>query len=171
MLPLWLLIVSLGVGAAASQQPKPMELSFTRVAVMPGRSAALPIYLVADDPYGEPFQITLEFPSGVLTFEKVVTDYLAEKAGWTMRGEARAHPEKRGWRILQIDVTPGSAAFFPSGLVAHAHFLVNKTQKDGDITLPAALRAPARATPVASAEPAKISVQSTPVFGCFFYMH
>jgi hypothetical protein len=170
MLPLWLLIVSLGAWLPASQ-PKPMELSFTRVAVVPGQSAALPIYLVADDPYREPFQITLEYRSADLTFEKVVADYLAEKAKWTMGAAARDHPEKSGWRVVQIDIIPGSAAFFPSGLVAHAHFLVNKTRKDGDILLAAALRAPAGAVPVASVLPGKITVQSTPVFGCFFYMH
>lgn len=171
MLPLWVWSVWLGLSALASLQPKPMELSFTRVAVMPGQPAAVPIYLVADEPYAEPFQMTLEFPSAALTFQKVVSDYLAERARWTIRADTRAHPEKPGWRILQIDITPGSAAFFPSGLVAHAHFLVNKVQKDGDILLPAALRTPALAAAVTAAAPAKITVQSTPVYGCFFYMH
>lgn len=164
------LIVTLAAALLAPPQ-QPMELSFTRVVVLPGQAAALPIYLVADEPYTEAFQITLEFPAAALTFQKVTTDYLAEKAKWTIRGVARAHPDKPGWRILQIDVVPGSVAFFPSGLVAHAHFLVKKTQKDGDILLPAALRAPLTAAPVAAQLAAKITVQTVPVFGCFFYMH
>jgi hypothetical protein len=55
--------------------------------------------------------------------------------------------------------------------VAHAHFLVSRDATDGDIVLDAALIAPLGSKPVASTESAKVTVFTTPVFACFFYMH
>lgn len=169
MLPLGLVLASVAVSVHAPQAA--MELSFSRVAVKPGESAALPIYLVSSQAYPQPFQITLDFAAGELTFQKIEIAYLAARAKWTIRGAVRAHPEKSDRRILQIDITPVASTFFPSGAVAHAHFLVDKKQANGEILLQAALRAPAAAPPVRSPEPAKITVFTTPIFGCFFYMH
>ena len=148
-----------------------MELSFTRVIVAPGASAALPIYLVANEVYREPFQITLEYGDKEVKFEKVALAYLSERAKWKITGSVRPHPEKPDRRVLLIDIVPEASTFFPSGAVAHAHFLVNKDTKVGDVLLDAALIAPAGSTPVATQKPAKIIVSTTPIFGCFFYMH
>jgi hypothetical protein len=155
-------------GAAAAA---PMELSFTRVIVAPGATAALPVYLVANDVYREPFQITLEFPDRNLKFEKVELAYLSERAKWKISGSVKPHPEKSDRQVLLIDVVPDASTFFPSGAVAHAHFLVSKETKVGDVLLDAALIAPAGSTPMSTAKPAKIIVSTTPIFGCFFYMH
>lgn len=156
-------------------QPAPqgagMELSFPRVAVKAGETAALPIYLVSSENYHEPFQVTLEFSPAELTFQKIERAYLADRAKWTIAAEVKPHPEKQDLRILQIDITPGQAAFFPSGAVAHAHFTVAANRADGDILLGAALIAPTGSSPVPAPEAAKVTVFTTPVFGCFFYMH
>ena len=170
MSPLLLVLAAL-TSPMQTSQDAPMELSFSRVVVKPGESAALPIYLVSEKTYTEPFQITLEFTAGELTFQKIETAYLAKKAKWSVSAAAAAHPDKSDKRVLKIAITPGQSSFFPSGAVAHAHFLVNKNRREGDILLEAALLAPPSAPRVASAEPAKITVRSTPVFGCFFYMH
>ncbi len=159
--------------SAAAQPPDAalMELSFTRVAVWAGEEAALPIYLVSESNYHEPFQITLEFSADQLSFQKIQSAYLADRAKWTMGATLKNHPEKGNRRILQIDVTPGQATFFPSGAVAHAHFLVAAGSRDGDILLDAALVAPLSASPVPTPGPAKITVISALLYGCFFYMH
>jgi hypothetical protein len=160
--------------SAAYQQPlasPPMELSFARVAVLAGEAAALPIYLIAEDNYREAFQITLEFSPAELTFQKVDRAYLAEKANWKLTATVRDHLARKDRRVVQIDVEPGDAKFFPSGNVAHAHFLVARDRPDGDILVDATLAAPASSNPLPSAEPGKITVYTTPVFACFFYMH
>jgi hypothetical protein len=148
-----------------------MELSFPRVAVKPGETAALPIYLVSSGNYHEPFRITLEFQKGELTFQKIERAYLAERAKWIIAAAVKAHAEKEELNILQIDITPGQASFFPSGAVAHAHFTVAADRPAGDIVLASALVAPVGAPPVPPTDAAKITVFTTPIFGCFFYMH
>jgi hypothetical protein len=170
-MPVPLVLMMLVSVAFQAADTVPMKLSFERVAVSAGEEAALPIYLVSNDIYRERFQITLEFPSNELTFQKVERDYLAEKANWTIAATVKDHPDRKDRRILKIDVTPGDARFFPSGSVAHANFVVAKDHSDGDILLDAALVAPSSARPVPAAEPAKITVISKPAFGCFFYMH
>ena len=166
------LVAALGSAASQAQAARaPMELSFDRATAKAGEPVALPVYVVSDANYQEPFQITLEFPQGQLTFQKIEPDYLAERAKWKMSGAVVDHPGKADRRILRIDVTPGGSTFFPSGLVAHAHFLVTGGTPDGDIVLDAALVAPSGSNPVPTTEPAKITVFTTPVFACFFYMH
>lgn len=171
MFPPFVVLLLLSAASQAGTGNAGMELSFERVAVLAGEEAALPIYLVSSGNPREPFHITLEFSSGELTFQKVERAYLAEKAGWQLKAAVRDHPERKGRRILQIHVDPGEAPFFPSGGVAHAHFVVAKTQGEGDILLDAALAAPTSSKPVPTAQPAKISVIKTAVFGCFLYMH
>lgn len=149
----------------------PMELSFGRAAVKAGETATLPIYLVSDVNYQAPFQITLEFPHPLLTFEKIEPDYLAQRAKWTFQARVEPHPRDPARRILRIDVTPGASSFFPSGGIAHAHFLVGQDAPDGDIPIASALIAPIGAPPAVPEEAAKITVFTTPIFGCFFYMH
>lgn len=166
-----LLLTLLPQAPQAAAVAPPMELSFTRVIVAPGASAALPIYLVANEVYREPFQITLEYGDRELKFEKVALAYLSERAKWKVTGSVKPHPEKPDRRVLRIDITPGESTFFPSGAVAHAHFLVSKDTRVGDVLLDAALIAPAGSTPVTASKPAKIIVSTTPIFGCFFYMH
>jgi len=169
MVPLLVLLTLLSAQRASGDVR--MELSFSRVAVKAGESAALPIYLVSPANYQEPFQITLEFSDRQLTFQKVEADYLAQKAKWTIGATVTVHPDKPDSRILRIDIKPGESKFFPSGGVAHAHFLVSKDSLDGDILLNAALIAPVASEPVSAAAPAKITVFTTAVYGCFFYMH
>ena len=171
MLLLSLVFVTLLTQTPQGAVAAPMELSFTRVIVAPGASAALPIYLVANDVYREPFQIALEYGDKQVKFEKVELAYLAERAKWKVTGSVKPHPEKPDRRVLLIDVVPDASTFFPSGAVAHAHFLVSKDIKVGDVLLDAALIAPTGSSPVSTAKPAKIIVSTTPIFGCFFYMH
>jgi hypothetical protein len=166
---LWLAVFASAFPARAAAAG--MELSFERVAVKAGETAALPIYLVSETNYAEPFRITLEFPAAELTFETLEIAYLAEKAGWKVTGSAIDHPDKKDVRIVRMDVQPGEPKFFPSGLVAHARFAVAKDHPDGDILLPAQLIAPVSGPPVASKEPGKITVITNAAFGCFFYMH
>lgn len=165
----------LSAAASAAAQPAkgaaPMELSFPRVAVLAGDEAALPIYLVSDSVYTEPFQITLEFPTAQLSFVKVQSDYLADRAKWTLVARVEAHPEKNEVSVLRIDLTPDPTTFFPSGGVAHAHFLVDPSTEAGDILLSATMTAPLGAAPAPAPDMPKITVLSTLVFGCFFYMH
>jgi hypothetical protein len=163
---------SMALGSVA--QPAgaaPMELSFDRATAKPGESVALPVYLVSDANHQEPFQITLEFPERHLTFEEVELDYLAERAKWTMSASVADHPENSGRRILRIEIKPGGSDFFPSGLVAHAHFAVAAGTPDGDILLAGALVAPLGSRPVPTQEAPRITVATAAMFGCFFYMH
>lgn len=171
MFSVLLLLPLLSIAPQRASDDARMELSFSRVAARAGESAALPIYLISRENYHEPFSITLEFSAAALTFEKVETAYLAQRAKWTVTATVEDHAEKEKTRIVRIDIQPGQATFFPSGAVAYAHFRVAKDRADGDILLNAALTAPMNSTVVPSDEPAKITVFTTPVFGCFFYMH
>jgi hypothetical protein len=171
VLPALIVVAAVAAGGPQTAGPPPLELSFERATAKAGESAAIPIYLVSDTNYQEPFQITLEYSASRLTFQKVEPDYLAERAKWKLSASESDHPGKPGRRIVRIDVTPGGSSFFPSGLVARAHFVVSKDTPDGDIPLDAALVAPRGSTPVATATPAKVTVFTTPVFACFFYMH
>jgi hypothetical protein len=149
----------------------PMELSFDRVSVKAGEQAAFPISVVADGNPQEPFQIVLQFPSAHLTFVKLEPGYLAKRANWTLAAAVKDHPDKQGVRIIVIDVKPGGGSFFPSGIIAHAHFDVAARTPDGDIPIEGALNLPPSSTTIAAAEPGKITVFTVAAFGCFFYMH
>jgi hypothetical protein len=170
MLSLVLLTMLAGPPQERPGKP-PIELSFDRVSVRAGEEAAFPISLVSDANPQEPFQIRLQFPAAQLTFQRLEPGYLAKKANWTLTATVKDDPETEGVRVLQIDARPGGAAFFPSGVVAYARFLVVPGTSDGDLAIAGALILPPSSTPVAAAEPGKINVFTTPVFGCFFYMH
>jgi hypothetical protein len=171
MSPFTLLVLTLLSAGQQTPSGTRIELSFTRVIVQPGKPAALPIYLVADDVYPGPLQVTLEFDDKQLKFQKVELAYLSIRAKWKVTGSVKPHPDKTDRRVLQIDLVPDPSTYFPSGAVAHAHFLVSKSVQKGAVLLDAALVAPAGSRPVAAAEPAKIIVTTEPLFGCFFYMH
>jgi hypothetical protein len=170
MLALVLLTLLAGPSQERPDKP-PLELSFDRVSVRAGEEAALPISVVSAGNPQDPFQIVLKFPAARLTFLKLETGYLAKKANWTLAAIVNDHPDLQGIRVVQIDVKPADARFFPSGVIAYAHFQVAAGTDDGDIMIDGALIAPTSSTPIAAAEAGKITVFTTPVFGCFFYMH
>jgi hypothetical protein len=174
-MPALCLCAFLVVAAQQAEMPAAAQavptLSFQRIAVKAGETAALPVYLVSEENYEQPMQVTVEFPKTHLTFEKVERDYLAEKANWKITATASDHPQKKDIGLVKVDIDPGPAKFFPSGLVARVYFQVAKGTPDGDILLTGALAAPASSKAVALSAPAKISVFTNAVFACFFYMH
>ncbi len=168
---LLLLLLTMLAGSQPGPGKPPIELSFDRVSARAGDEVRFPISLVSDFNSQEPFQILLPFPASALTFVKVETGYLASEAAWTFAAAAKDHPTKAGTRVVQIDVKPGGAAFFPSGVVAYVVFKVTEGAHDGDIPIEGSLVLPPSSTPIAAAEPGRINVFTKALFGCFFYMH
>ena len=171
-----LLVVLAGLWATApGQTPAPqaerpvVELSFSRASGRAGEEVELPVSLKSDEVVPAPFRITLKFKPSELEYLGLKRAYLAEFAGWTMKAEQRKMDARTA--MVDIDVTPASGDFFPSGVVAYAQFRIPKKAPPGDISLVAALLLPPSVPLTAKAEPAKVTVYTQLMTSCFFYMH
>lgn len=154
--------------ARPSEKPI-VELSFSRASGRAGEDVELPVSLKSEELVPAPFRMTLRFKPAELEYRGLKRAYLAEFAGWTMSAEQRKVDARTS--IVEIDVTPASGDFFPSGVVAYAQFRIHKSARQGDISLPAALLLPPSVALTAKAEPAKVTVYTKLVTSCFFYMH
>ena len=150
-----------------------LELSFGQPRGRAGEEVGLPISVTSDANLEEPFKITLSFSPTQLTFKKLKTGLLALKAGWTLHPLLKEAWTEDDTSVLEISVAPNESKFFPSGIIAYAYFGILETVPNGDIILDSSLQ-PAGTAPFqvkVKAEPAKISVYTELLYGCFFYMH
>lgn len=163
------------VKASAAQQPESeapsLELSFSRASGRPGDEVKLPIYVNSDSEVRQPFKIVLRFSPEQVTYKQFETGLLARKAGWTLQPQPKEASKDQKLASLEIEVQPGNSEFFPNGVIAYARFAIAKTAPVGDIPLEASLEPIGSAPLKLKAEPAKITVYTEAVYGCFFYMH
>lgn len=156
--------------AREAEAPR-LELSFSRASGRAGEEVALPIFVTSNANVKEPFKIVLKYPAAQLRYKELETGLLARKAGWTLRARLEPTPNERDLSLLEIDVVPGDAKFFPSGAIAYAHFVILEGASDGELLLEASLEIGGATEIAVETEPAKITVYSKLIYSCFFYMH
>lgn len=170
-LALFLILAAPLAGQTEEADAPRLELSFGRASGRAGEEVALPIFVTSNTNVKEPFKIILKCPAAQLKYKGLEAGLLARKAGWTLRARLEPTPNERDLSLLEIDVVPGDAKFFPSGAIAYAHFVIPEGASGGELLLEASLKISGATEIAVETEPAKIAVYSKLIYSCFFYMH
>ncbi|MFN8546321.1 MAG: hypothetical protein U0807_19270 [Candidatus Binatia bacterium] len=175
------LVASMLLLAAATgvTQENPTGVTVSSTAGVPGAEASTPVYLAsASGVLPGAMTLTLSFPSDLLTFKKVESDF-TDAFGFLITTTQKTKDDGRT-TVVEFDIRykePAKDKVLPDGPIVRVTFGIAQTATmNTEIPVQASAvvltagKEPMPVSPV-KAYDGKVEVTGEAVFACFFYMH
>lgn len=165
--------------SAGITQENPTGVTVSSTAGVPGAEASTPVYLAAaSGVLPGALRLTLSFPSDLLAFRKVESDF-TDALGFLIETTQRTKDDGKT-TVVELDIRykdPAKDKVLPDGPIVRVTFGIAEAAKmnteipvQASAVVMTAGKEPMPISPV-KAYDGKVEVTGEAVFACFFYMH